>query len=247
MILHPMRSCLFFLGVLSTVALSAQYQFGVQAGPQYMMVRGVIDSDIPGLEFPKREGMGYQFGAWYRSDRSHLIQVRLGLTWSYRTMSYTDGWTELGVDSVTYSTFAGTSYARLNYLELPVTARYYFWRGAHAELGIYLGRRIFGNIRSEGQVTNHYADGTTFRPDPYTGTEKDLSALARWEFGNRIAVGYDLVNGFCLGLSYQMAITRMEEAKTLAMSYPSFLRAEIGYDFLKPKGKRKVYHGRRLY
>lgn len=229
--------------LLLGTAISAQYQFGVVAGPQYVNTRMVLDMDLPvGVELPKMNGPGYHLGVWYRSDPYHMVQFRAGLNWAYRTFSTEVNTEEITVDTATLlmtrSKFVGHSYYRLNYLELPVQAQYYFWKGAHAELGVYFARRIYGNIRTAGQRSIHYPDGTVFRPDDVNDIEKDLSALARFEFGASIGVGADFRSGLTLGLGYTRSLSRMEEAKTLAATYVDQLRLNLGYDFLRPKGRR---------
>ncbi|HEY0978978.1 MAG TPA: outer membrane beta-barrel protein [Flavobacteriales bacterium] len=247
-----MRSLLLSITLFAALLGHAQYQFGGIIGAQYVRIQSLLDIDIPGfaMDVPTADGFGHHAGIWYRSDRSHLVNFRLGLNWSYRTFDREESRSEFHPDTISggflASHFEGTSYQRLNYLEMPVQAQYYFWRGAHAELGVYLGRRLFGNIRTEGQETNVYPNGSVFRPDPFGETSKDLSQLARFEFGSTVGVGYDFTNGICVGAGYLRSFTRMEEAKGFAVSYYNQFRVNVGYDLLHPKGKRRVYHKRRM-
>ena len=221
----------------------AQYQFGFIGGPQYVNTRTVLDIDLPvDVELPKMNGFGYHLGVWYRSDPYHLVNFRAGLNWSYRTFDSEVVRSEITVDTATMgstrSTFVGYDRYRLNYLELPVQAQYFFWKGAHVELGVYFARRIYGQVRTSGTRTITYADGSVFRPDDINEVEKDLSALARFEFGTTLGVGADFRSGLTLGMGYTRSLSRMEEAKTLAATYVDQFRLSLGYDFLRPKGRR---------
>lgn len=260
-----LRHRLVLIGFAVMTTAQAQFQFGVMAGGQYTFLSttykepvlptwgaGMPDSlgiRMPTISYtaPAYAGPGYNVGAWYRSDIYLPVQFRVGLTWSYRT--FRSDVVEQSVTPLldpespwpvgfTMDSFTGTRSVRINYLELPVQAQYYYWKGAHVGLGAYFGRRMFGYETLTGEQSIHYADGRVYRPEPITRRTTDMSYYARLEFGASISAGYDFRNGFLVGLSYQRALTRAEEARGALESRASHVRAFVGYDLLKPRGSQ---------
>lgn len=240
--------CAFLLSILlsaTALPLRAQHQFGVLAGPQYVLVSQVFGSDLlDGLDIPSVNGWGFHAGAWYRSDRSHIIQFRLGLEWSYRTMDEDYEYATMDT-SLTLYTYVGTYTSRLHYLEVPVQASYYFWREAHVDLGLTPAYLITGRFLDEGQVIFHNPDGTTYRPADYESSVKDVDRYKRVEMAMSVGLGYDFRNGMTAGLAYSRALGRLNDTDERLLSrYYNLFRVTLGYDLLHEKRRRPVFRHR---
>lgn len=240
--MHMVRSLSLVLSLSILIPLHAQQQFGVLAGPQYALVSQVFKTDLPeGLKVPSVNGFGVYGGVWYRSDRSHIVQFRLGLDWSYRTFDQDYERMELDTTLTAYL-YKGTTTWRLHYLEVPVQASYCFWRNAHVDLGLTPAYLVTGRTNDEGQVTFVRPDGSTYQPASYKSSVKDLDPYKRVELAATLGVGYDFSNGLVAGLSCSRALGRMnDEEQTLYSRYYNLFRVWFGYDLLHEKRRRPVF------
>lgn len=237
--MRPYVLSALLLCLLSTGA-RAQYQFGIVAGPLYVSTRSVLNVDLPDgvkLDMPTLDGFGYHAGIWYRSDRLHLVNFRAGLEWCYRTFDQDVTELTIGDDLTTQYFYTGERRTHLNYLELPVQGQYYFWKGAHAELGLVFSRLMMGTIFDEGQMRVTSADGTVHYPDRTDETTTDLGDFANFELAMTLGVGYDFKKGICVGVSYIRGLTPIEDGAGVDIkSWFDQIRINVGFDFLHPKG-----------
>ncbi|MFT3885901.1 MAG: porin family protein [Flavobacteriales bacterium] len=246
-----MRSlvCSALFACLCGTAVQAQYQFGIAAGPQYVFTRSTLDGDPQegvATDLPTMDGFGYHGGVWYRSDRLHLVNLRAGLNWSYRAFKTDVVEVEHSPDNAEYL-YTGERRTHLNYLELPIQAQYYFWRGAHAEIGVVFARLLFGKVHDQGQMRVTSSDGSVFYPDPWNEVSKDMSDHASFELSSTLGVGYDFRKGLCVGLSYLRGITPIDDGTGVVVrTWSDALRLSVGYDLLRPKGRQgnRYFHGR---
>jgi Outer membrane protein beta-barrel domain len=229
------------IGLLLPGSAGAQYQFGLIGGPLYDHSRVKVNAGLPPgtvLTIPEWNGFGYHAGVWYRSDGYHVVHFRAGLNWCYRAFSSGVSTVTVGEDG-RRDVYTGDRQIHLNYLELPVQGQYYFWKGAHVDLGVQFARMMYGQQRDQGRTVVTLPRGNVYEPDPIDVVSKNVDAFTRFEFAMIGGVGCDFKGGLVLGASYVRAVTPVEyDAGSALRTRFDQVRLSVGYDFLHPKGRR---------
>lgn len=136
---------------------------------------------------------GVYFGAGVNLiDLSDVVSVNAGLLYSQQGSNYKSYQYIPGGESTT-----GNAAVRMNYLALPVTARYQAKKGFYAEAGLRPGLLLSAKDKHDGRSDDIKSDYKSF----------DMGLL----FG----VGYEFQQHFGVGLSYYPGLVNINKVSTL--------------------------------
>lgn len=243
-----------FPALLSAVAFlsfsvaSAQTQFGIKVGGNYLIASQTISPE-PKDALPTPKGLGLQFGAYAKVPFSDMVGLRPELGFSFRRAKTDNSTTatlpvvdqnnqQIGSADVTTQEKVDQ---RLQYFQiaalLTLNPSTNFRVMAGPAIGFLMGGKL--NEETTQTVSNGTANGQPFTQDPtFTATEKKGSAAIKDFKKAEVAVvagfGYELDMGLDFDLRYYRAIVPTQDISEATVRYKAFtnmVELSLGYTF----------------
>ncbi len=243
--------------LLFASALSAQVQFGIKVGPNYLITAQKIQPD-PKNAPTTPKGLGLMFGAYAEIPFSDLVGIRPELGFSFRRAKSeitdnsslkdnTDVTNNQGAYTGTRDYKAETD-QRLSYFQLNVPLTLKPTEGFRIMLGPSINFLMGGKQNSDetytwkGSVTGQNQQGQTVtlpvdQQDFTTTKKKGTAATKDWtkaEIAAVVGVGYTLGVGFDMDLRYYRGLSPCydrSEGKTRVRYWTNLIEFSVGWTF----------------
>ena len=214
---------LLFIAVLlmSTLGLRAQEShFGVKLGLNRNAFSLTYDEGVSAISPDDYKGkMGFEAGLISEFKLSDKFAVAPELLYASIGDHYEFSKEVSGVK------YEGSGSVFLNYIQIPVMARYYINDAFSLEFGPQIGILLSAESEYETKVT--YAGTTTTDSGKVDDYKKDVEST---EFGLNLGTGYKLENGLFFNFRYTIGLSDIAKDKN-AVIKNNTLRLGIGYFF----------------
>lgn len=183
---------LSLLGLLafSTSAIAQEVKFGPKAGINFANLSGDVEDN--------KMLMGFHVGAFAEIKLNDKFAIQPEILYSAQGTKMETSETLMGV------TYTAESDAKLNYINVPIMAKYYITDNFAVEAGPYVG--FLASANSKGSYTNA---GTTVEFD-----EDIKDELKSVDFGLGLGASFNMENGFFVGARYGLGLSTVEEDYT---------------------------------
>ena len=206
---------LFVFGVFGFIITSSSQNidFGVKAGVNFATITGDYTDDVKGRT-------AFHIGAVAEVEINEIFSIQPELLYSaqgFKTEYKDSGsdWSEK--DEVT---------VKLDYINVPIIAKYYVIEGLSIEAGPQIGFLI----SAEQDYKYTYTDaGETYSE---SGTEDVKEYLKTIDFGLNFGVGYKMKNGLNFGARYNLGLSNINDIEGIDdKNQNSVFQVSVGYWF----------------
>ena len=197
---------LLFALALFTFTANAQVNFGAKAGLNFASMTGDGANGLDGRT-------SLHFGVTAEIEISDSFSLQPELT--YSGQGYSTDYESLDDDGDPYT---GEVVGKVNYLNLPVMAKFYVAESFSLEFGPQIGFLMSAEAKDT---------------DPVYGTETmDIKdALKSTDFSLNFGAGYKLESGLNFGLRYNLGITDVPEDDNGVDFKHGVFQISLGYNF----------------
>lgn len=188
---------LFLCAAMAAFAFTSvnaqEVTFGAKAGLNLASLGGDVE-DVDGLT-------SFHFGAVAEISISEKFSVQPELLYSAQGAKIEESYSEVGY------TISGESKLKLNYLNIPIIAKYYVAEGFSVEAGPQLGLLLSAeedweySETFEGETTSESGENDV--KDEYKGID----------FGFNIGVGYKLNSGLNFAARYNLGLANINDGE----------------------------------
>lgn len=185
-----MKKIVLTIAAVFAIGISAnaqqQVKFGPKAGVNFSNLTGNDDSEML---------TGFHVGAVAEIKFNDKFSVQPELTYSLQGSGISGSSTILGVTT----SYEGKQ--KLDYINIPVMAKYYVAEGFSIEAGPQVGFLMKAEAESDTSVGNVTKNSKTDNKDSFKGTD----------FGVNFGLAYDFSNGFFINGRYNLGLTDIRE------------------------------------
>ena len=187
--------------LMSIISISAQ-NFGVKAGLNFASISGDDAEDFDGRT-------SFHIGAYTEFEISESFSFQPELLYSSQgaKSSFSEDGFDVDMD------------IKLNYLNIPLMAKYYFSDGFNFEFGPQIGFLL----SAEAEVSFAGVSETEDIKDDLKGTD----------FGLNFGLGYKLESGLNFGLRYNLGLSKLDDSDEMEESdiKNGVFQISLGYSF----------------
>ncbi|CAI8406228.1 MAG: Uncharacterised protein [Flavobacterium sp. SCGC AAA160-P02] len=196
-----------FLVLFSFTANAQELKFGAKAGVNFASVTGSGAVGFDGRT-------SFHFGITSEIEISESFSLQPELT--YSGQGFTGGYTEIQTSDDTF--VEGYLTGRLNYLNLPVMAKYYVNEAFSLEFGPQIGFLL--NAKTE----ESYSGSTSITTDV-------TKSLKSTDFSVNFGAGYKIESGLNFGLRYNLGLTNFDADDDDLYIKNGVFQVSVGYNF----------------
>jgi hypothetical protein len=197
---------------------STDITFGAKAGLNLANVGGDIDDADSKL--------GFHVGGYAEFMVSEKFSVQPELVFSQQGYKFEESYTEdFGGEEIRISEEAKT---KLNYLNLPVMAKFYVADGFSLEVGPQVGFLLSAEEEYEGTAT--FEDGST---ESISETEDIKDFVSSIDFAVGVGAGYKLDGGLNFAVRYNLGLSNINdfEGSDDFKAQNNVFQFSVGYSF----------------
>ena len=176
------------IAIITILSVNAQTTFGVKAGANFS---SFAYSDSYGEDDDEKARTSMHFGAVAEIQISDKFSLQPELLYS----SLGTKWEWSGPD------YSGEDAVKVNYLTVPVMAKYYVAEGFSLEVGPQIAFLLSAK----------YEWNETYDGESDSGSEDYKEYLKNVDFGLNFGVGYKLDSGLNFGARYYLGLSNIEE------------------------------------
>ena len=187
------------LVAFSTSALAQQeVKFGPKAGVNFANLNGDVEDN--------KMLIGFHVGAFAEIKFNDKFAIQPEILYSAQGAKVKESGTEMMMGVPVNYTAEGT--AKLNYINVPIMAKYYITESFAVEAGPYVGFLMTAESEYETSIT---AGGVT-QTEKSTEDMKDSSNSI--DFGVGVGASFNLDNGFFIGARYNLGLSKVGKEYT---------------------------------
>jgi len=200
-------------------ANAQEVQFGAKAGVNLATLTGDNDGDVNGLT-------SFHVGAVAEFKISDKFSFQPELMYSAQGAKeeYKETYTILGT---TYTDDV-TAKIKLDYINIPLMAKFYVAEGFSLEAGPQVGFLL--SAKSEFEFTETTDDGTTVSEISGSEEEDIKDGISGFEYGLNFGVGYKMDSGLNFGARYNLGLGNVNDMGDENV-HNSVLQVSLGYMF----------------
>lgn len=234
------------VAIMSCTTASAQVQFGIKMGGNYLIASQSISPE-PKEALPTPKGLGLQFGTYAKIPFSDMVGLRPELVFSFRrakfdqstTESYTNAQFQEGIFTGSITVDNKTD-QRLSYFQIATPLTLNPSTNFRVMVGPAIGFLMGGKLNEESTQTNKGTlNGQAVDETPtLTATDKKGSAaikdFKKAEVAVVAGVGYELDMGLDFELRYYRAIVPTQDITQTNLRYKAFtnmVELNLGFTF----------------
>jgi opacity protein-like surface antigen len=200
---------------LGTISMSAQeVTFGAKAGLNLASISGDETDDLDSRT-------GFHVGAVAEFALSEKFSLQPELLYSTQGAKFDESAFEQGVE------VRGETTVKLDYILLPVMAKYYLAEGLSFEAGPQLG--VLVSAESEVELSGSF-EGQTVSIIEEADISDEISSI---DFGVNFGLGYKLENGLNFAARYNLGLSNVNdfEGSDDFKNQNSVIQFSVGYSF----------------
>ena len=209
---------LFLLSIIAVLGMTTvnaqEVKFGVKAGLNLASITGDETDNLDGRT-------SFHLGAVAEISISDKFSVQPELLYSTQGAKYEDSESGSGFSYNEESTI------KLDYINLPIMAKYYVSEGFSIEVGPQIG---FLMSAKEDYEYSETIDGETFSD---SGEEDIKDSVSGIDFGLNLGLGYKLESGLNFGARYNLGLSNINdfEGSDEFKIQNSVIQVSVGYFF----------------
>jgi len=188
-----------FIAVIGTVSVNAQTSFGLKGGLNLASITGDDVDELDGRT-------SFHFGGVVEIEISEKFSFQPELVYSAQGAS--ESYDEEGFDIETT--------IMLDYLNIPLMAKYYVTDGLSLELGPQIGFLLSSKFEVE------------FDGDSESEDIEDLSSV---DFGLNLGLGYKFDSGLNFGARYNLGLSNLDDTDSDESIKNGVFQVSLGYFF----------------
>lgn len=203
-----------FMNAQTTQPSGSKITFGIKAGGNV--------SNLTGTTVTNNEAkVGAYGGVFVEIPITEKLSVQPEAMFSMEGARWEDLYVNIPIG---YNT-VDKNKANLNYVNIPIMAKYYFSGGFYVEIGPQFGVLVSAKVENENQQTLIAPPNTVIVNTTTIDIKSSLSGL---NFGAGIGTGYQFQNGFNVNARYIIGISDIDTASSTDLRTSNFSLG-IGY------------------
>ncbi|WP_430613670.1 porin family protein [Flavobacterium sp. JP2137] len=124
--------------------------------------------------------------------------------------------------------FDSKSELKLDYINVPIMAKYYVIEGLSVQAGPQIGFLIKGEMSGSGSSSSDIIPGTSSSLEVDGNIKSQLNSV---DFGLNFGVGYELPMGVFADARYNLGLNKVPKEKELGDYKNSVIQISVGYKF----------------